>query len=354
VIDIGCSMSITRRDALLMAGSAAAATLLASRPGNAVVAASPVTAVRPALALFSRHLNWASMEEAVDVAASAGFGGIAWAVRPGSHVLPENVARDLPRAVDLTQRAGLGTPHIVTSVSDADSPHAEAIIETATGLGIRYYRAETDANNYTVDVAAQLDTLRQRVTRLIRLNERYGATAVFHTHDWVKGGAVWDSWLLLRDFDPERFAINFDTGYGVASTGTGWRAAIRFARRHIRFLSFKDFRWKQQTLNGHTEAVPEVCRPGEGVVPFNEMLSYFQSTGFNGPVEVQFEYPVTVPGQAAPISLMAYNVGKWQLQMPKADYIALLKRDADFYAAQLRETGLTPERGIIARSASLR
>ncbi len=336
-------MNITRRDTLVMAGSAVAATLLPSHRGNAAAPA------RPAVSLFSRHLNWASMEEAVDVAASAGFGGIAWAVRPGSHVLPENVARDLPRAVELTQRAGLGTPHIVTAISDTDSPHAEAIIETATGLGIQYYRAGADDNNYTADVNAQLEVLRQRAARLVRLNERYGATGLYHTHEWLKGGAVWETWLALRDFDPERFAINFDTGYGVASTGTSWQAAIRFARRHIRFLSFKDFRWKQQTQNGRAEAVPEVCRPGEGIVQFHEMLSYFQSTGFNGPVEVQFEYPVAVPGQSAPISLMAYNVGKWKLQMPKADYVALLKRDVDFYAGLLRETGLAPERGIIAR-----
>ncbi len=339
-------MNITRRDALVLAGSAAAATLLTSQRSHAA------TPARPALTIFSRHLNWASIEEAVDVAASAGLGGIAWTVRPGSHVLPENVARDLPRAVELTQRAGLGTPHIITGISDADSPHADAIIETAAGLGIRYYRAGTDSNNYTADVAAQLDALRQKATRLVRLNERYGATALFHTHAWVNGGAVWDSWLLLRDFDPERIAINFDTGYGVASTGTSWREAMRFAGRHIRFLSFKDFRWKQQINDGRLQAAPEICRPGEGIVDFHEMLSYFQATGFNGPVEVQFEYPVAVPGQSAPISLMAYNVGKWQLQMPKADFVALLKHDVDFYAGLLRETGLAPDRGIIARGAN--
>lgn len=342
-------MNTTRRDALVMTASAAATALLSGRTASAAGAATPAT-VRPALTVFSRHLNWASLEEAVEVAASAGFGGIAWAVRPGSHVLPENVARDLPRAVELTQRAGLGTPHIITGISDANSPHAEAILETATGLGIRYYRAGTDDHNYTDDVAAQLETLRQRMARVNRLNERYGATAVVHTHEWLKGSATWDSWLLLRDFDPQRLAINFDTAYGVASTGTSWREAIRFAHRHIRFLSFKDFRWKQQTKDGRLQAEPEVCRPGDGIVDFVEMLSYFQSVGFDGPVEVQYEYPFVVPGHA-PLNLMAYAVDKWQLQVPKADFVATLKRDVDFYAALLQRTGLTPERGIITRGS---
>jgi hypothetical protein len=80
------------------------------------------------------------------------------------------------------------------------------------------------------------------------------------------------------------------------------------------------------------------------VVDFQEMLSYFQSTGFRGPVEVQFEYLVDVPGRSTPVSLMAVgaDVGKWKLEMPKADFVALLKRDADFYIARLQEVGLTP------------
>ena len=39
---------------------------------------------------------------------------------------------------------------------------------------------------------------------------------------------------------------------------------------------------------------------------------------------------------------MAADVGQWKLEIPKPEFIALLKRDADFYAARLQETGLAP------------
>jgi sugar phosphate isomerase/epimerase len=340
---------ITRRDALVMAGSAVGASMLPNGGSSAADGAlSAAKFAPPALTIFSRHLNWAGIEEAIEVAGSAGFGGIAWTVRTGAHVLPQNVARELPRAVELTRRAGLGTPHIVTALTDANSPYAESIVETAAGLGIHQYRMQTGRYNYAADVPAQLEAMRPRVAGLARLNERYGATALIHTHGSLVAGAVWDTWLLLRDLDPNRVAINFDTGYGMVQTGRGWMEAVRFARSHIRMLSLKDFRWRQQVKEGKSRWEPEICQPGQGMVDHNEMLAYFQSTGFHGPVEVQFEYPAVVPGRSAPISLMAYDVGDWKLEIPKSEFIALLQRDMDFYAARLRETGLAPASGIAA------
>jgi sugar phosphate isomerase/epimerase len=334
-------MDITRREALIMAGSTAAAALLTSRPGDAMNAVAPGKAARPALTIFSRHLHWASMEEAIEVAAAAGFGGIAWTVRDGAHILPENVGRDLRRAVELTHKAGLGTPHIVTALGGADSPHAEAIVETATGLGIHTYRIETSrfgSYDYKGDLSAQLEALRPRVTELVRLNERFNACAVIHTHVGLKAGGVWDTWMLVRDYNPEHLGINFDTAYGTAAAGAGWLQALHFARRHIRFLSLKDFRWQKMK--------PEICIPGEGVVDFPAVLGYFQESGFNGPAEVQFEYAVPVVGNAKPMSMMAFNVGQWKLEIPKQDFIALLKRDVDFYGEWLRKTGLSPALGL--------
>jgi sugar phosphate isomerase/epimerase len=334
-------MDITRRQALVIGGSAAAATLLPTRPGSAMQSPKPAGAVRPALTIFSRHLQWAGVEEAIEVAAAAGFGGIAWTVREGAHILPQNVERDLRRAVELTHRAGLGTPHIVTAISDAETPHAEAIVAAAAGLGIHTYRFETSrfgSYDFTGDLSAQLEALRPRMAELVRLNDRYGSGAVIHTHVGLKAGGVWDTWLLVREFDPERLGINFDTAYGTAGTGAGWMQAVHFARRHVRFLSLKDFRWQQLK--------PEICVPGQGVVDFAAALGYFRDTDFHGPAEVQFEYLVPVAG-GKPMNLTNQNVDQWKLEIPKADFIALMKRDVDFYTAWLGKTGLSPASGLV-------
>jgi sugar phosphate isomerase/epimerase len=333
------SSDISRRAALAMTGSALAGTLLPETSPAGESAAPSAGSSRPPLTIFSRQLHWAGFEQAIEMAAAAGFGGIAWTVRKDAHIAPENVARDLPRAVELTHKAGLGTPHIVTAINDAETPHAEAMVETAAGLGIRTYRIQTSAYDLKGNVPVQLEAMRPRMAGLVRLNERHGATAVIHTHIGLVAGGVWDTWLLLREFDPERIGINFDTGYGTAGAGAGWMQALQFARRHIRMLSLKDFRWQQTT--------PEICVPGQGVVDYETVLGYFHSTGFRGPVEIQYEYPVAVAGRQQPFNLKDLAVGQGPLELPGADLVALMKRDVDFYAGWLRKTGLSPASGFL-------
>jgi hypothetical protein len=79
---------------------------------------------------------------------------------------------------------------------------------------------------------------------------------------------------------------------------------------------------------------------GEGMVDFKSMLSYFKSTGFAGPVELYQEYSVTVPGVAEPVNMLGTDFGKWKLEMPKSQYLSLLKRDVSFYTGVMTEAGL--------------
>jgi hypothetical protein len=76
------------------------------------------------------------------------------------------------------------------------------------------------------------------------------------------------------------------------------------------------------------------------MVDFAGMLSYFKSVGFAGPVELYQEYTATVPGVAEPVNMLGTDYGKWKLEMPKAAYIALLKRDVQFYSKALADAGL--------------
>src|SRR5216110_1235937 len=83
---------------------------------------------------------------------------------------------------------------------------------------------------------------------------------------------------------------------------------------------------------------------GEGMVDFKGMLSYFKSAGFAGPVELYQEYHVDVPGVAEPVNMLGTDYGAWKLEMPKSQYVALLKRDVTFYTNALTESGLLEPR----------
>jgi len=328
----------SRRDVLKLIGSVPLAMAASSAPAIAQPAAR-----KTQLCLVSRHLQWADIEEGIATAAEAGCKAIAWTVRPGAHILAENVERDLPKAVELTRKAGLATPMVITAIVDAKSTRAEAILSTMQGLGIRYYRAPSFRYDYNQELEPQLEALKPRIGSLADLNAKHGTTAMYHTHSGSGnvGGGVWDLWLMLKNFDRELVGLNYDLGHATIRGGSGWVETSHFAHKYVHGLSVKDFRWVKGTGGRRVGAwAAEMVPGGEGMVDFSGMLSYFKSAGFAGPVELYQEYMATVPGVAAPVNMLGTNFGKWKLEMSKAQYVSLLTRDVNFYTNALSEAGL--------------
>ena len=118
------SANVSRRDVLKMLALAPAMGSSHATGSALAQSSAPAAAVpRPLeIGIVSRHLQFTSMEEAIAIAKEVGFDSIEWNVRNGGHVTPPNVARELPRCIDLTRKAGLSTPMITTSIADATSP----------------------------------------------------------------------------------------------------------------------------------------------------------------------------------------------------------------------------------------
>ena len=337
----------SRRAVLKVLGAApmaASVAAVASQSAPRTPAAAAPAPAKTHLCLVSRHLQWADVQEGAAAAAEGGCAAVAWTIRGGAHILPQNVERELPRAVEAARKAGLEAPMVITAIVDARSERVEAILDTMRSLGIRHYRAAPFRYDYNADLAAQIEALKPRIAGLAKLNETYGTTAMYHTHSGMGnvGGGVWDLWLAVKDFDPQLVGINYDLGHATIRGGTGWVETSRIAHRHVRGLSVKDFRWvkggpgRRGAVGWSAEMVPG----GEGMVDFKGMLGYFKSVGFAGPVELYQEYTVSVPGRAEPVNMLGTDYGTWKLEMPRAEWISLLKRDVTFYSSALREAGL--------------
>ena len=350
----------TRRDVFKRLAAAASlgppgfAQRRGGRPGaqvDGVLTPSP-TAVpggKPLLTLYSISLQWADYDEAADTAAKAGWPAIGWTVRDGGHVLPENVVRDLPKAVAAAKKAGLQVPIIITPIRDAESPYAEAYLDTMSKLGLRYYQAPTLAQyDYTKDLQPQLDVWKPRIERLAKLNEKYGTTAVYHVEGGAGniGGGAWDLWLLVKDFETKYVGMDLDLGHATMKGGPEVWEVIRFAHKNILSIASTDIRWakKTDTAQGPRRSDPgedwpwtaEYVVPGTGMVNFKAAFQYMKAIGFAGSFLHYSEYFVNVPGVKQPVSLLRPNVPK---DVPKELYISSLRRDYDFYSKMLAQAG---------------
>jgi sugar phosphate isomerase/epimerase len=316
--------TISRRDALKTLAAASFAGRVTG-PGGAAEASSPqsqapvageATRRRHPIGLVSRHVQWTPMEDAVAVAKEAGFDEIEWNVRTGGHIDPARVAQDLPKAVDLTKKAGLAVRMITTSIQDADSPHVRAILETASGLGVRCYRGgQYFRFDYSKGLWAQLEALKPRVAGLAALNARYGTQVAYHTHSAPGniGGNIWDFWEVIKGLDPKHVGLNYDIGHAVARGGNGWIDGAMVTQTHIAALAIKDVLWSKGPRGWRGEFVPV----GEGMIDLPRLSGVLDKAGFAGPVNIHYEHN----------GMLGEDLGKWALPMPRDRYLALLKAD---------------------------
>jgi sugar phosphate isomerase/epimerase len=280
--------------------------------------------------LVSRHLQWTTLEDAIDLAARIGFDAIEWNVRSGGHIDPARVERELPRAVDLTRKAGLAVVMITSSIQDAQSPFAEAIVATARGLGIRYYRGgQYFRYDYTRDLRRQLEELKPRVATIAALNAKYNAAICYHTHSGAGniGGNIWDFWEVIRAFNPAVVGLNYDIGHATARNGTGWIDAAHVVLPYILALAIKDVRWTGGPKGTwRTEFVPV----GEGMIDLKGLFALLKAGRFGGPINIHLEHD----------NLLGTDVGTWKLEITRERFIAIVKKDLDAVRARMRDAGI--------------
>lgn len=275
---------------------------------------------------FYQFLDVPGMARAV---AALGFDGIDLCVRPGAHVIPERVEDDLPKAAEAIRAAGLDLPMITTAILDTGTPHAERVLRTASKLGIRRYRWGSFRYDLNADIARQVEALKPRVADLAAMNQQYGMCAMYHTHSGPgqAGASIWDLWYLLKGFDPRWVSVNLDIAHATVEGGYGgWIHSTRLILPYTRGIAIKDFRWGR---NAKGAWAPQWCPLGEGMVDYRRYLAMVKESGFAGPVQMHYEYP-----------LGGADVGSRNPDMPVDKIYAAMRKDLLLLRQWLREGGL--------------
>jgi sugar phosphate isomerase/epimerase len=240
------------------------------------------------------------------------------------------VERDLPKAVEIMRKEGLMTPMITADIVDAKTPHAEAILRTASGLGIHHYRWGGFTYTYERSLADQLEEMKPRVAGLAALNEKYKMSAMYHTHSGLRqvGAPIWDLWYVLKDMDPRWVGINYDIGHATVEGGFGgWIDSARLIGKYMRGVALKDFKWGQ---NARGAWAPQWCAAGEGQVNFAGFFEILKTQKFSGPVQLHFEYP----------GLGGADGGRAKLEIPKEKLVAQMRKDLEYVRKLMRQAQL--------------
>ena len=239
--------------------------------------------------LFSKHLQFLDWKDAAEIAKEIGFKGLDLTVRPKGHVLPENVKRDLPKAIEAVRDAGLSCKMITTAVEDVANPLDQNVLQTAAAEGVKFYRSNWFKYKKDISLEASLDFYKEKVQELGELNKKHNIVGCYQNHSGLKVGAsVWEVKKILESVDPEFFGAQYDIRHAVAEGGRSWPNGVKLIKDQIKTIVLKDFVWGEVDGKWKIVNVPM----GEGMVDFDAYFKLLKKFDLKPPVSLHVEYPL--------------------------------------------------------------
>jgi len=285
-----------------------------------------ISAAIQEICVFSKHLQFLEYDEMADTAAEIGFDGVDLAVRPGGHVLPENVEKDLPKAVNAVERAGLKVPMMTTAITNSNDFDSQATLGTAANKGIKLYRMGYLKYDFDIGIEKTLSQMRSIIDKLEKINEFFSIVGNYQNHDGTNiGAAIWDLWTLFKNHDPEWIGCQYDIRHNTVEGGHSWPVDLQLISPYIHSIVLKDFKWG--IVDGKWRVINTPI--GEGMVEFPRFFQIIKELKIGGPISMHFEYPLT----DKPMKEMDPKIAKKQVA-------AAMKKDLMTVHKYLKEAGL--------------
>jgi sugar phosphate isomerase/epimerase len=278
---------------------------------------------------YTRHLQWIrSTDEIAEAALAMTCSGVNPTIQPRpGHIDPANVATELPAFVKTMQKHGLRVKQVRGGGQTQVDATVEALVGTMAQAGVTHYWLGTDNYDLTKPILPQLDAIKVKVERFVTLNRKHGTTLMYHTRAGgnAVGSVVWDLLYVLKDFDPKHVGLHWDTGHMSHHGSNMWELLMRTAGPYIVAIGWKDRSWERRESGGWSSPYVPM---GTGLVDIARYAAVMHDIGFDGPMELQAEYPNG-----------GSENGADTLTLPRAQVIENLKRDVLTIRAGLQQSG---------------
>ncbi|HEX2516790.1 MAG TPA: sugar phosphate isomerase/epimerase [Chloroflexota bacterium] len=195
--------------------------------------------------MFSKHLQTMSVRQAGETIKALGFDGVELTVRPGGHILPDNVEQDLPRAVGELREVGLEVPALVVEIHNRSEPSSAAVCRAAGAVGATVLRTSSARYREFGTIREQIDGARKDAQDLQSLGQEFGVRLCVHCHsgDFLSSSGPLLS-MVLDGTDPRFVGVSLVLGHLTTEGGkSGWRQSIDLLQERVGIVAVKSFGW---------------------------------------------------------------------------------------------------------------
>lgn len=228
---------------------------------------SPVALATRPVNICTSTLAAFGLDDALDLAAGAGYEGIELRVHGNCHVSPQELQRhceEIKRKVE-ARRLELC---VYSTCFGANEPAAiDAMIDICSRTGVQYFRAtlplagvaavrnrgseRTVVPSYREAMAAPdlLRNLRATLRNLARRTKLAGVCALLEIHWGTVMSSFTSAHSLVRDLDPDAIAITFDPANMIIEGKEDWDYGIELLREHLANVHIKNASWVREAGN---------------------------------------------------------------------------------------------------------
>lgn len=274
--------NVSRRKFLCASAAFGAGSLL--WPRNPTVSANQSDHAAPEICIFVKFLQSMSFRDLASALSSLEVSGIEATVRNGGQILPPQAEEKLPELVDALKKENLRVTIMASSINSVKSPHAESVLRTAAGLGIKSYRMDYYRYDLKKPVAPQVESFKAMAKDLAAMNKELGIQAVYQNHAGAGyvGASIWDLHQILGDIPKEQIGIAYDTRHSAVEAGMSWPVLWNLVQPHLGAVFVKNARWDGRT--------PRDIPLGETGVVDPKIFTMIRESGVTVPLSLHVEY----------------------------------------------------------------
>jgi sugar phosphate isomerase/epimerase len=249
--------------------------------------------------VFTKPWKKDSLEELGARVRDMGFDAVEYPLRDGYQVQPSEGTAGIVRLVKTLGKAGVAVTSLAAGIDvhtvDGKGEVAgvnEAVFAGCGEAGIPVIRI-CQSFNRELGFHENMDALRRKYDRILPFCQKFGVTLGVQMHYGPADIAnSYDSYILLKDYDPAYIAAVWDAGHsGLA--GEAPRYALDCLWNNLCMVNFKAAYWRRTNESAPTEEAQWGADwvPGaQGMGSWKEAVGYLKQRGYRGTVCLPAEY----------------------------------------------------------------
>ena len=248
---------------------------------------------KPKIAVFTKSFQTWDIPKVCQKFKAIGLDGLDLTVRKKGHILPENVCKELPLAVQAAKKNGVEIVQITSDIVESNAA-AETLFKTASDLGIQKIKLGYFRSKVFGTLKKKMAETKKTLEQIAALAARYKVMPCVHVHsnNFIPSHGTM-LYELIRDIPTDRIGAYVDSLHMVyEGGGAGWKQGLELLGPWIQLCAIKNFEYVKGDRDKYGKVVwkTRTVPPADGISPIPKFVAMLKKLNYKGPYSLHSEY----------------------------------------------------------------